>query len=144
MLEFRIPITPEEFLEDVDESLRENLFRFSVSHIERIETKRELLIGRIEDNDIVFPRLRNIGECLLEEISMRIDDPESLPAPDIVDEQIGDEFGFPDPGLPDDVGMSESVLIVYPDRDADRSVITDPDYIHIWFYILCRNFSVAF
>lgn len=55
VFKFRIPVTPEEFFEDVDESLCEDLFGFSISHIERIEAKRELLIRRIEDNDIVFP-----------------------------------------------------------------------------------------
>lgn len=66
---------------------------------------------------------------------MRIDDSESLSAPDVIDEQIGDEFGFPNPGLTDYIGMPESILIIYPDRDADRSVIADPDYVHIRFYI---------
>lgn len=144
VLEFRIPVGAEEFFEDVDESLREDLFGFPLFHIERIEAKRELLIGRIEDNDIVFPRFWDIGKCFLEEISMGIDDPESLSALDVIDEKISDEFGFPNPSLTYDIGMSEPVLIVYSDRDTDGSIIRYPNHIHIRFYIFREHLPICF
>lgn len=123
MFKFGIPVRTEKLLEYIDKSLCEDLFRLSLFDGERIETKWILFVGRIEDNDIIFPTLRYVHHHLFDEISMGIDNSDSFPIVDIIDHLSDEEFTLSDPGFSDDVGMTETILIIYPYGYTDTSII---------------------
>ena len=123
MLELRIPIRSEELLEDIDESFCEDLLGLVALHVKRIEAEWKLLIRRIEDDDIVASRFRDIHERLFKEVSMRIDDPETPPLHNVINEETRHELRFSDSGLSDDIRMPKTILIEDSDRHFHRPEI---------------------
>ena len=85
MFELRIPVCTEEFPENIDKSLRENLLGFTLLDGEWIETKWVCFIGRIEDDDIIFSRLGDVHHYLIDEVAVRIYDRDSLPILEVID-----------------------------------------------------------
>ena len=114
MFEFRIPVCTEKLFKNIDKSFREDLFRFSLFDGKRIETKWILFIGRVEYDYVIFPTLRNMHHHLFDEISMGIDDSDSFAVVDIIDHLSDEEFTLSDSGFSDDIGVAETILIIYP------------------------------
>ena len=114
MFELGIPICSEEFFEYIDKSFCEYLLGFSLFYSERIETKWKLFIGRIEYDNILLARGRNMHHHFVDEIPMRIHDRYSLAIYHIIDHLTDEEFGFADSCLADHVHMTQTILIIYP------------------------------
>ena len=123
MFELRIPVCTEEFLEDIDKSLRKYLLRFVRVDMERIEGKRELFIRRIEYDNIFFARFGNMHHDFFDEISMWIDDSESFPIVDIIDHHGDKEFTLANPSLPNDIHMTQSIFVIDSEWYADATII---------------------
>ena len=123
VLELRIPVRSEKLFENIDKSLREDLLRFCRMDMEWIESERELLIGRIEDDDVFFPIFWYVHHHLFDEISMWIDDSESLPIGDIIDHHRYEEFGLSYTGFSHDIHMTEAVFIVDTEWYTHTSVV---------------------
>jgi hypothetical protein len=123
MFELGIPVCSEEFFENIDKSFCENLLGFSLLDRERIETKWIPLICRIKYDDIVFAMFRDIHHHFIDQVSMRIYDRHSLAVVDIIDHLSDQELALSYSCLPDHIGMSETILIIYPDRHSDTAVV---------------------
>jgi hypothetical protein len=123
VFELGIPIGPEELLEYIDKSLRKNLLRFSRFNSERIETEWIRFVCWIEYYHITIAALRNMHHHLIDEITVRIDDSESLAIIDIIDHLTDEELTLSDSGLTDDIHMPESILIIYSDWYSDTTII---------------------
>jgi hypothetical protein len=59
----------------------------------------------------------------VDEITVRVDDGESLTIVDIIDHLTDEELTLSDSGLTDHIHMSESVLIIYSDWYSDTAII---------------------
>ena len=123
MFEFRIPVRTEEFLEYIDKSFCEDLFRFSLFDSERIEAEWIRLICRIEYDDVILSILRYMHHHFFDEISMRIDDGDSFSIVDIIDHLSDEEFALSDTGLSHDIGVSEAIFVIYPYRYSDTPIV---------------------
>jgi hypothetical protein len=84
VFQFWIPVTSEEFFENIDKSFRKYLFGFSLFDRERIETKWMFLICRIKYDDIVFSLLGDMHHDFFDEVTVRVDDRESLTIRDVI------------------------------------------------------------
>ena len=91
--------------------------------MEWIESERELLIGRIEDDDVFFPVFWYVHHHLFDEISMWIDDSESLPIGDIIDHHRHEEFRLSYTGFSYDVHMTETIFIIYTEWYTHTSIV---------------------
>jgi hypothetical protein len=87
VFELGIPIGSEEFFEDIDKSLCQNLLGFHFLDVQRIETEWILFVCGIKDDDVVFAAFGDMHHDLFYSIAMRIDDTDSLSLFDIVDHQ---------------------------------------------------------
>lgn len=123
MFELRVPVRSEKLLKNIDKPLREDLLGFSWFDSQRIEAKRICLIRRVKYDNIILARVWYMHHDLIDEVSMRIDDRESLPIRDIVYHLSHEELTFSDSGFSYDIHMTEPILIIDTDRDTDTSVV---------------------
>lgn len=73
--------------------------------LEHVEGDRVLGIGRIEQDDIVRPTFRNIGDERIRQVSMRIDEGDSSSFADVFVDHILQQDRLSHSGLSDDVYM---------------------------------------
>lgn len=69
------------------------------------------MIGGIEDNDIFGTFFRCEGDDILDEISVRIDDTETVPVPKVLTGKISDKYRLTSTGLTDDIVVTTAIFL---------------------------------
>ena len=85
---------------------------FRVGLGDRIEPNWVLGVRRIEVDDVVYPTPRHLVENRLSEIPMGIDERDTLPGFNILQNRIVEECRLTRAGLADDVDVVQSISIV--------------------------------
>lgn len=91
--------------------------------LQRVEGDGVFDIRRVEVDDILYPALRHRIQDILGQVTVRVNQGQSVSISYVGDDHVFDQGGFPSTSLPNDVDMASPVLLLDPESLSDIPVI---------------------
>ena len=95
----------------------------AVRALQGVKRDGMLNIRRVEVDNVLYPSLRHIAQNTLSQVSVRVNQGQSVSASYVRDDHVLDQGGLPCASFPDDIHMTPPVLLLDAEPLSDVPVI---------------------